>query len=158
MIHVIVAVFAVFGILWALAIWLVGGFTIALAGATIHSHDPLRPLAVGAIAATIYIATRGPLDTRRLTIPLAVLLALCPAIAGIARNSWTAGGADQYAYASQADLWLQRNLTVQVSLAATAPWPEPVVTFMPTGFDPRSRAPPSYRDGAGLPLLMAVAN
>ena len=41
--------------------------------------------------------------------PLAVLLALCPAVAGIARNSWTAGGADQYAYVSQADLWLQRR-------------------------------------------------
>jgi hypothetical protein len=158
MIHVIVAVFAVFGILWALAIWLVGGFTIALAGATIHSHDPLRPLALGAIAAAMYVATRGPLDMRRLTIPLAVLLALCPAIAGIARNSWTAGGADQYAYASQADLWLQRNLTVQVSLAATAPWPEPVVTFMPHGFRPAVSGPALVPVTApGLPLLMAAA-
>jgi hypothetical protein len=158
MIHVIVAVFAVFGILWALAIWLVGGFTIALAGVTIHSHDPLRPLALGAIAAAIYVATRGPLNTRRLTIPLAVLLAVCPAIAGIARNSWTAGGSDQYAYASQADLWLQGNLTVQVSLAATAPWPEPVGTFMPYGFRPAVSGTALVPVTApGLPLLMAAA-
>ena len=46
-------------------------------------------------------------ERRRFTTPLAILLALCPAIAGIARNSWTAGGADQYAYVSQADLWLR---------------------------------------------------
>ena len=40
-------------------------------------------------------------------------------MAGIARNSWTAGGADQYAYVSQADLWLQGDLTVPIPLAAT---------------------------------------
>ena len=77
-------------------------------------HDSVARSACGrwrsaAIAAAIYLATRGPLNARRLTMPLAVLLALCPAIAGIARNSWTAGGADQYAYVSQADLWLQRR-------------------------------------------------
>ncbi len=47
-------------------------------------------------------------------------------MAGIARNSWTAGGADQYAYVSQADLWLNGDLTVPIPLAATAPWPEAV--------------------------------
>src|SRR5687767_10394211 len=117
MIHVIVAAFAVFGILWALAIWLVGGFALALPGATIQSHDPLRPLAFGAIAAIIYVATRGPLNARRVVTPLAILLALCPAVAGIARNSWTAGGTDQYAYVSEADLWIQRDLTVDIPLA-----------------------------------------
>jgi hypothetical protein len=40
MIHAIVAVFAVFGSLWALVIWLVAGFRIALPGVTIQSHDP----------------------------------------------------------------------------------------------------------------------
>src|SRR5687767_15541699 len=47
---------------------------------------------LGAIAAAIYLAARGPVNLRRLTTPLAILLALCPAVAGIARNSWTAGG------------------------------------------------------------------
>ena len=123
MIHVIVAVFAVFGALWALAIWIVGGFTIALAG---HYDSVARSVsAAGArrwSPRSIYLATRGPLNARAAsTMPLAILLALCPAIAGIARNSWTAGGADQYAYVSQADLWLQRDLTVPIPLAATAP-------------------------------------
>ena len=71
MIHVIVAVFAVFGTLWALAIWLVGGFTIALAGVAIRSHDPLRPLAFGALAAVLYLAMRGPVNLRRLSTPMA---------------------------------------------------------------------------------------
>ncbi|HEY0284912.1 MAG TPA: glycosyltransferase family 39 protein [Vicinamibacterales bacterium] len=158
MFHVIVAVFAVFGTLWALAIWLVGGFTVPLPGVAIESHDPLRPLAVGAIAALIYLVARGPLNLRRVTTPLAILLALCPAIAGIARNSWTAGGADQYAYVSQADLWLQRDLTVPIPLAATAPWPEALLTFMPHGFRPAVTGPALVPVTApGLPLLMAGA-
>jgi len=159
MIPVIVAVFAVFGILWALAILLVGGFTIALAGVAIQSHDPLRPLALGGIAAAVYLVMRWPLNVRRLTPPLAILLAVSPAIAGIARNSWTAGGADQYAYVSQADLWLQRNLTVQVPLAATAPWPEAVLTFMPHGFRPAVSGPEGHPNAAaalGAPALGAA--
>ncbi len=158
MIHPIVAAFAVFGALWALAIWLVGGFSVALPGATIHSHDPLRPLAVGALAAVLYVVLRGPFSLRRVTMPLAILLALCPAIAGISRNSWTAGGADQYAYVSQADLWLQRDLTVPVPLAAAAPWPEAVLTFMPHGFRPAvSGAALVPVTAPGLPLVMAAA-
>lgn len=158
MIHVIVAVFAVFGALWALTIWLVGGVAIALPGTTIQSHDPLRPLAFGALAAIIYVATRGPLNVRRLVTSLAILLALCPAVAGIARNSWTAGGADQYGYVSQADLWLQRDLTVDIPLAANAPWPEALWTFTPHGFRSAvsgAALAPVY--APGLPLLMAAA-
>jgi hypothetical protein len=162
MIHIIVAVFAAFGALWALTIWIVGGFTIALWGITIQSHDPFRPLAIAAIAAAAYVAMRGGprhvRNVRRLTTPLVILLALCPAMAGIARNSWTAGGADQYAYVSQADLWLQRNLTVPIPLAATAPWPEAVMTFMPHGFRPAVSGPALVPVTApGLPLLMAGA-
>jgi len=156
MIPVIVAVFAVFGIGWALLILLVGGFTIAPAGVIIQSHDPLRPLALGVVAAAVYVGMRWPINLRRVTTPVAVLLALCPAIAGVARNSWTAGGADQYAYVSQADLWLQHDLTVQVPLAATAPWPEAVLTFMPHGFRPAVSGPALVPVTApGLPLMMA---
>lgn len=158
MIRVIVAVFAIFATLWALAVWLVGGFSADLHGVTIHSHDPLRPLATAVIAGVIYLALRGPVNLRRMTAPLAILLSLCPAIAGIARNSWTAGGADQYAYVSQADLWTKRNLTVPIPLAATAPWPEALLTFMPHGFRPAVTGSALVPVTApGLPLLMAGA-
>lgn len=60
-------------------------------------------------------------------------------------------------HVSQADLWLKRNLTVTVPLAATAPWPEPVVTFMPHGFRPARSGPALVPMTApGLPLLMAA--
>jgi hypothetical protein len=156
MVHVIVAVFAAFGALWTLVTWLVGGFTIALWGLTIRAHDPFRPLAFTVVAAGIYLATRGPLNLRRLVTPVALVIALCPAIAGIARNSWTASGADQYAYVSQADLWLERDLTVPVPLAATAPWPDAVWSFAPHGFRPAPTGAAIVPVTApGLPLMMA---
>ena len=158
MIHLIVAVFAILGTLWGLAIWLVGGFSIPIAGIVIESHDPVRPLAAGALAAAVYLVTRGPVNLARLATPLAILLALCPAIAGIARNSWTAGGADQYAYVSQADLWLRSELTVPVPLARLAPWPDAIATFSPHGFRPAVAGPALVPVTApGLPLLMAAA-
>lgn len=162
MIPVIVAVFAVCGTLWALAILIVGGFSFTIAGITIQSYDPLRPLALGVLAAAIYLVLGGATviarNVRRLTVPFALLLALCPALLGIARNSWTAGGADQYAYVSQADLWLDGDLTVPIPLAATAPWPEASLTFMPHGFRPAvSGAALVPVTAPGLPLIMAGA-
>lgn len=158
MFHVIVAVFAAFGALWTLVTWLVGGFTVGLWGITIRANDPFRPLAFTVVAVAIYLATRGPLNLRRLVTPVALVIALCPAIVGIARNSWTASGADQYAYVSQADLWLERNLTVPVPLAATAPWPDAVWSFAPYGFRPATTGAAIVPVTApGLPLMMAGA-
>src|SRR4029453_8658624 len=68
MIHVIVAVFAVLGTLWALAVWIVGGFAVVLPGMTIQSHDPLPPLALGVVAGALSPMTGGgplPDDGRR---------------------------------------------------------------------------------------------
>jgi len=158
LVSVIVAVFAAFGTLWTLAIWLVGGFTIALLGITVRAYDPFRPLAFTVIAAGLYLLLRGPLHLPRLVTPLAIAISLCPAVAGIARNSWAAGGADQYSYVSQADLWLQRDLTVPVPLAATAPWPDAVWSFTPHGFRPAaSGAAIVPMTAPGLPLMMAAA-
>jgi len=158
MFHVIVAVFTAFGALWTLVTWLVGGFTVGLWGITIRANDPFRPLAFTVVAVAIYLATRGPLNLRRLVTPVALVIALCPAIVGIARNSWTASGADQYAYVSQADLWLERNLTVPVPLAATAPWPDAVWSFAPYGFRPATTGAAIVPVTApGLPLMMAGA-
>jgi hypothetical protein len=157
MVQVIVAVIGAFAAIWTLAIWLVGGFTRSLWGITIRANDPFRPLALTALAIGAYLALRGPVNVRRLVVPLAVLISICPAVAGIARNSWTAGGADQYAYVSQADLWLQRNLVVAVPLAATAPWPEAVWSFTPYGFRPAvSGAAIVPVTAPGLSLMMAA--
>jgi hypothetical protein len=158
MIHVIVAVLGVFGALWSLAIWLIGGFRISLFGITIQAHDPFRPLAIAVACALIYVAARGPLNARRLVAPFVILLAVSTAIVGVARNSWTAGGADSYAYVSQAELWLNGNLTVPIPLAESAPWPNAVWTFAPHGFRPAVSAASIVPVTApGLPLLMAAA-
>ncbi|HEX2367331.1 MAG TPA: glycosyltransferase family 39 protein, partial [Bradyrhizobium sp.] len=159
MVHVIVAVLGVFAALWSLAICLIGGFTLSLLGTTVRAHDPFRPLAVAVVCALIYAVTKGPLNVRRLISPLAILLGLSTALAGIARNSWTAGGADSYAYVSQAELWLNGSLTVPVPLAASAPWPDTVWTFSPHGFRPAvSEAALVPVTAPGLPILMAGAN
>jgi hypothetical protein len=166
MFRAILALLAVAGALWSLAVWIVGGFMFDLAGLTIESRDPFRPLALGGVAAITYIAIAGPAQirrnirqsARRFAAPLAIVLALCPALAGLARNSWTAGGADSYAYVSQADLWLQRNLVVAVPLADSVPWPDAVWTFAPHGFRPAVSGTALVPVTApGLPLLMAAA-
>ncbi len=147
--------------LCALAIWLLGGFT---AGA-IAANDPLRPLIVSLASALAYLALTGFERARgdfrqhgaRFITPLAIVLALSPAVAGVARNTWTAGGADAYAYVSQADRWLQFRLKTAVPIASFAPWPDPIWTFTPHGYRPSV-------DGAslvpvtapGLPLMMAA--
>src|SRR5213080_2278620 len=84
--------------LWALAIGLLGGFTVG----AIAANDPVRPLLVAAAAAIAYLTlagiTRARTDLRRhaarFVTPLALALACSPALAGLARNSWTAGGSD----------------------------------------------------------------
>ncbi len=158
MLHVIVAVIAVFGALWALAVWVVGGFSLTLAGIGVQSHDPLRPLGVALAAGIIYVITGGQWQWRRITVPVVALLSLAPAAAGVARNSWTAGGADSYAYVLQADLWLRGDLSIPVPLAGSAPWPDAVWTFSPHGLRPAVSTPHLVPVTApGLPLLMAAA-
>ena len=156
------ATLAITAALWALAIGLLGGFTLG----AIAASDPLRPLIVAVAAGTSYLALAGvegarrdlQVHARRLITLLAIVIAVAPAVAGVARNSWTAGGADSYAYVSQADGWLRARLKTPVPVAVAAPWPDAVWTLTPYGYRPSV-------DGAslvpvtapGLPLLMAGA-
>jgi hypothetical protein len=97
-------------------------------------------------------------DFRRFSVPLAIVLSLSPAVAGLARNSWTAAGSDSYAYVSQADLWLQGTQTVPVPIADAAPWPEPVWTFTPYGYRPAASGSAIVpMTSPGLSLMMAAA-
>ena len=159
MFHVIVAVIAVFGALWALAVWVVGGFSFTLAGlcrSVARSAASARRCARGG---------RRLCDHRR---PVAV------AASHQSRLSWSClslpqrpaslairgrqAGADSYAYVSQANLWLHRNLSVAVPLAGSAPWPERCGHFRRTALFPRSPRPELVPVTApGLPLMMAAA-
>src|SRR5438876_520861 len=87
--------------LWALLIWLLGGVRFAF----LTANDPLRPLLVSILSAIVYVVLSGREGLRRdlrrhgprLVTLIALMLALSPALAGLARNSWTAGGADSFA-------------------------------------------------------------
>jgi hypothetical protein len=164
MIQTILLVIASVSTLWSLAVWLVGGFRIHVAGISIASTDPIRPLVLGAAAAIAYMATSrtdrisARMNLGRISGPVALLLALCPAVAGLARNSWTAAGSDSYAYVSQADLWLRGTQTVLVPIAGTVPWPDAVWTFTPHGYRPAASGLALVPvTSPGLSLLMAGA-
>jgi hypothetical protein len=97
-------------------------------------------------------------NLQRMSVPLAIVLAISPAVAGLARNSWTAAGSDSYAYVTQADLWLQGTQTVAVPIADAAPWPEPVWTFTPYGYRPAAAGSAIVpMTSPGLSVMMAMA-
>jgi hypothetical protein len=163
--RIILLVIAVASMLWSLGIWLAGGFRMPLGSLSIASTDPLRPLAAAAVAAIAYAMVSGTAQVRRdlselshFSVPLAVLLSLCPAVAGLANNSWTAAGSDSYAYVAQADLWLRGTQTVPVPIADVVPWPNAVWSFTPYGFRPASSGSALVPMTApGLSLMMAAA-
>jgi hypothetical protein len=143
-----------------------GGFVIALAGARVSSTDPVRPLVAAAVLALAYMLRSGVprlhddlISLHRFATParLAGSLAATVGVMALWRGSWTAAGADGYAYVTQADLWLAGALKVPVPLAEIVPWPQPLSTFVPFGYSAvagESAIAPAV--GPGLPLLMAL--
>lgn len=130
---------------WALAVWWTGGLAFTVAGVRVSARGAGRPLAAAAACAMAWLWLTGPARARQSLASLAArarpawiaaaLAAGCAAVA-VAHNGWTAGGADQYAYASQMDLWLAGARTIPVPLAAHAPWPDALTTFTPYGHRP----------------------
>jgi hypothetical protein len=117
-------------------------------------------LTVVAIAPRIWRGTRtGAPHAGRLELALAITLAVAVAIVGITRGTRGVSVSDSYAYASQADLWLDGELRVDQSFALEAPWPDAARTFAPLGYRPHPADArllvPVYPPG--LPILLAVA-
>jgi len=156
---------ALVGFSWALLVRVFGPFVVTLANVRVSSSDVRRPAVVALVAAAMYLAISGWSQVRRDTAAMrrhltparaAGLLAALVLIVGVTHNSWTAGGADSYAYVTQTDLLLRGTLTDRVPLATRAPWPDASTTFTPFGY----RALPheaaiAPATGIGLPLLMA---
>lgn len=162
----LLAVLAFVAAIWALLVRLTGGFVFSVAGVQISSTDPIRPLVAALIAIAAYavlsaLAGRHPglsALTRRVgPRGLAAVLALGSVVTALSHASWTAGGADEYSYVSQADLWLQRKLTVPMPIATAVPWPDGLATFTPLGYGrPAEGAAIAPVTGPGLPLMMAA--
>ena len=130
---------------WALAVWATGGLSFELPGARVSARDPLRPLAVALACAAAWVWLTGVARSRavlagtlrRLDLSaLAALLAAASFGVALAHNAWVAGGADQFAYVSQMDLWLAGRLSMPIPIAGAAPWPDALLTFTPYGYRP----------------------
>jgi hypothetical protein len=158
---------AIVAILWSVVIALSGGGTIVLAGIKVTSTNAWRPLIAGLAAAALAVLvggiTRMRDDWRRLLGRLtpahgALALAVATMAVSLGGNSWTASGADSFAYVSQAALWRAGRIDAPVPLAADVPWPNAVATFSPFGYRPAPDGAPSLVPVTtpGLPLLMAA--
>lgn len=153
--------------LWALAVWLGSGLEVVIGGIRVVSRSPLRPALLSLVATACHLLVNGWSGVRAdvakgrhmATAPrVAGLLSFGTIVVALTFNTWSAGGADSYAYVTQADLWLQGNLKVPIRLAEHAPWPNALATFTPFGYrtahDGKTIVPVT---APGLPLLMAVA-
>jgi hypothetical protein len=157
---------AVLALAWSLVIRVTGGTVIAVAGLRVSSTDPIRPLIAALILAAIYAVASGPqrvradaASARTFATParLAALLALAVGVIALSQSSFTASGADAYAYVTQADLWLSGRLTVPVPIANDVPWPRPLSTFVPFGYAAVAGGSAiASAVGPGLPMLMAL--
>jgi hypothetical protein len=161
-----IAIAAVLAMVWSVLVWITGGTSIAIAGLRVSSTDPVRPMVATLVLAAIYLFASGrqrvrddaALARRLTTAPrLTALIAGAVGIIAISQSSYTASGADAYAYVTQADLWLGGGLTVPVPIANDVPWPRPLSTFVPFGYAAVAEGSAiASAVGPGLPLLMAL--
>jgi hypothetical protein len=154
---------------WALWLILGGGIDLHVAGRTITSNDPVRPLVLAMLAFIGYAWISGVHAVQqRLSRALdrigdrklAILIALGTTVVGIVYSATVGIASDGYGYVSEADLWIRRNPFIPEPLIGTAPWPRPEWTFAPLGYRPvlldgAWSIVPVY--SAGLPMIMAIA-
>jgi hypothetical protein len=88
----------------------------------------------------------------------ATLLAIAVTVVTAVYGPRAVGGADEYGYASQADLWLKGRLTIDQGFVRQVPWAFAERTFAPLGYHPhpfdRGLIVPTY--SPGFPMLLAV--
>jgi len=93
---------AVLALAWSALVLATGGFDSRIFGATIRSHDALRPFVVGAAALLAFLGIGG---FRRIAVPhvpIVAALAVAVFIYGYGWATCAAAGADSYGYLSQA--------------------------------------------------------
>jgi len=144
---------------------LAGGFETDLLGLPIRATDPMRPFWIGAglLAGRLLLSRRvgfeaeAHLFQKMLRAPaIAVGLAVLTTCVALSTNYGVAGGADQFGYVSQADLWLAGDLTVEQEWLRGAPWPNALFTAAPLSYRPAASGfavIPGY--APGLPLMLA---
>ncbi len=169
MVRRVALVATILAAVWTAVLVFFGGFDVTIAGVTVTSHAPLRPLIFGTLAFAAFAWANG-LDRTVNTLSrafarldhrlIAASLAIWVVGTGLTRGTTAGFGADSYGYVSQADLWLDGQLKQREPWAELAPWPRAPWTFSPLGYRPalddenRGELIPTY--SPGLPMLMAL--
>jgi hypothetical protein len=155
-------------VLWSVATAFGATFSFHFGWLRLTSRDPVRPMALAAIATVAYLLLFGATAFRREMENLARIparasrfvplgLVLLTLGLGLRWSTYVAGGSDCYGYVSQADLWLDGHLRVQQPWAAQFEWPVADWTFAPLGYRPGTEPHtivPTY--SAGVSMLMAL--
>jgi len=130
-----------------------------LAAATQKAYARTTAAAVNASAAFTTVVHRVWVWAAAHPAWLACALALIVSAAAVARAGRAIGGADEYGYVSQAELWLHGELRIEQPFVRQVPWRFAGWTFAPLGYRPHpsdaSVIVPVY--SPGLPMLLAVA-
>ena len=148
---------------WACVVALSGGFALG----RLVSRDPIRPLILGAILASIarvlspadFDATLKRIAGTRDRWParIAALASAAMFVVATAWNTRAAGGSDSSCYVLQADAFAHGHLVLRHPLAGTVPHAVPAM-FAPTGFiaSPRDPFDAVPICAPGLALAMAA--
>ena len=157
-------------ILVALAVAITGGVSIQLSGILLRSHDPIRPLIVGAVLLGLAAWWRGSatlasaLDGQWAILErqgglFAAALSVVAIFAGFHWGAFIAGGSDSYCYLNQAELLARGAVHDYEPLSEDATWPGNPWSFAPAGHIPMGAPAPALVPicPAGYPLLMAGA-
>src|SRR5512134_1931568 len=124
---------------WAVVVAVTGGIDVHVLGVRLKSTSPDRPLYAAVVLAALYVwffreeARRRAQPLTRLAaiiprlehapVPIVVVLALAVFIVGVRQGVLVAEASDAWGYVSQADLWLDRDLTVEQPFTRDIPWP-----------------------------------
>lgn len=165
-------------VLWAARLALVGGVTFNLAGLTIRSNDPTRPLEVAMMAVVVYAMTGGWVVLARAWRAMlhllsvlhvadriasrgaAIVLSAGMLALGLTFMTTVAAGSDASGYVSEADRWLSGPLKPPQPWVGSVPWANAAWSFTPLGYVPIQTVPPFAQAptySPGLPLMMAGA-
>ena len=153
---------------YAIFVWLTGGYRVRVAGLRLSSHSWQRPATVAAIGFVILVvstraqlgaavrSSAGALESSPFARWIGALAAGWTLVVGIGFGTFANGGADSYGYVGQARLFAQGRLTDTIPVSRDYQWPNVEYTLTPLGFT-KGQSPgviaPLYPPG--LPLLLA---
>ena len=167
---------------WAIVVALTGGVGID-APIRLSSRTPRNPAIIATAGAVLAWLFASPVDRRGALIAVrrrarliaegtlhavdalpawiapafAAALSIAVCATGIVKGTNAAGGADSYAYVSQAEMWSRGQLRIEQPLMSQLAWPYARDALSPLGYRPARQGAaivPVY--GPGLPMMMGL--